>query len=189
MFSCNISDMTYEEAMRKLDHALEDPKHIVCQIEFSTDHSQSKIIRDFVWRVFDTYQINHPWKGRFVLITDELVNNAIEHGSALWDTDYCVVHAGRHDDGEFYISLEVHDTGKWKDAKDANKMEKIRSEKLQYNENGVYMNLRGRGLFHITEKLVDTLSFSESPHGWLAVKIEKYLPAEEQNKDCQVGQK
>jgi hypothetical protein len=38
------------------------------------------------------------------------------------------------------------------------------------------MERRGRGLFHITEKLVDRLSFSESPKWWLAVKIEKRIP-------------
>lgn len=44
-------------------------------------------------------------------------------------------------------------------------MEKIRQERLKVSNNGVYMNMRGRGLFHITEKLVDSLSFSESPQG------------------------
>jgi hypothetical protein len=38
------------------------------------------------------------------------------------------------------------------------------------------MKKRGRGLFHITEKLVDKLSFSMSSRGWLAVKIEKSIP-------------
>jgi hypothetical protein len=37
------------------------------------------------------------------------------------------------------------------------------------------MEKRGRGLFYITEKLVDRLSFSESMHGGLAVKIEKNI--------------
>jgi hypothetical protein len=41
---------------------------------------------------------------------------------------------------------------------------------------GVYMDKRGRGLFHITEKLVDRLEFTESPKGGLAVKIEKNIP-------------
>jgi hypothetical protein len=41
---------------------------------------------------------------------------------------------------------------------------------------GVYMEKRGRGLFHITEKLVDRLEFTESPKGGLAVKIEKIIP-------------
>jgi anti-sigma regulatory factor (Ser/Thr protein kinase) len=29
----------------------------------------------------------------------------------------------------------------------------------------VYMEKRGRGLFYITERLVDTMEFSESPKG------------------------
>jgi hypothetical protein len=55
-------------------------------------------------------------------------------------------------------------------------MEDIRSNRLHTDDGGVYMNKRGRGLFHITEKLVDRLSFSLSPKGWLAVKIEKCIP-------------
>ena len=31
--------------------------------------------------IFDNFHVENPWKGRFVLITDELINNAIEHGS------------------------------------------------------------------------------------------------------------
>jgi anti-sigma regulatory factor (Ser/Thr protein kinase) len=37
------------------------------------------------------------------------------------------------------------------------------------------MEKRGRGLFYITERLVDTMEFSESPKGWLAVKVEKKI--------------
>ena len=76
------------------------------------------------------------------------------------------------------ITLEVHDTGTGKDAKDAAHMESIRDERLEEHNNadGIYMEKRGRGLFHITEKLVDKLSFSTSPKGGLAVKIEKHIP-------------
>jgi anti-sigma regulatory factor (Ser/Thr protein kinase) len=40
------------------------------------------------------------------------------------------------------------------------------------------MEKRGRGLFHITEKLVDKLEFTQSPKGGLAVKVEKNIPQE-----------
>lgn len=67
----------------------------------------------------------------------------------------------------FTISLEVHDTGRGKDAKDATHMETIRDARLSDGdtESGVYMSKRGRGLFYITEKLVDRLSFASSPRG------------------------
>lgn len=46
-------------------------------------------------------------------------------------------------------------------------MEDIRNDRLQKHntDEGIYMDRRGRGLFHITEKLVDRLSFSLSPKG------------------------
>lgn len=177
MYSCDISHLSYEEAIRKLSTITPDLNNIKCQIEFDAEHSRSKIIRDFVGSIFDLHAINHPWRGRFILITDELINNAIEHGSIDGDIDSCIIEAGLDINNEFYISLEVHDTGNGKDAKDAKHMEDIRNNRLKHSSNeGIYMKKRGRGLFHITEKLVDKLSFSISPRWWLAVKIEKSIP-------------
>ncbi len=177
MYSCNISHLSYKDAIKKLSNTIPDLNNIQCQIEFDADHSRSKIIRDFVGSIFDLHAINHPWRGRFILITDELINNAIEHGSTYGDIDSCFISAGIDINNEFYISLEVHDTGHGKDGKDAKHMEDIRNKQLKNkNEHGVYMKKRGRGLFHITEKLVDKLSFSISPLWWLAVKIEKSIP-------------
>ena len=178
MLHFDISHLAYEKAIQELAKALENKDNIACHIDFWVDHSQSKIIRDFVGSIFDAHSITHPWRGRFILITDELINNAIEHGSQEWDIDSCVIEAGkRSNNGEFFITLEVHDTGNGKDAKDASHMDQIKEKALcERDENGIYMEKRGRGLFHITEKLVDRLSFSQSPKGWLAVKIEKRIP-------------
>ena len=82
MFHFDISHQDYDTAMRLLRETYRDLSNIDIEIEFGTDHSQSKILRDFVGSVFDAHGVFAPWKGRFVLITDELVNNAIEHGSA-----------------------------------------------------------------------------------------------------------
>lgn len=82
MFHFDISHQDYDTAMRLLRETYPDLSNIDIEIEFGTDHSQSKILRDFVGSVFDAHGVFAPWKGRFVLITDELVNNAIEHGSA-----------------------------------------------------------------------------------------------------------
>lgn len=175
MIICDISHLDNEKTIKCLAQAKIDPNHILCRIDFDADHAKSKIIRDFVGSIFDLHGINHPWRGRFILITDELVNNAIEHGSVPWDIDSCIIEAGIVENNQFSITLEVHDTGRGKDAKDAAHMEDIRIRKLNWDTNGVYMHKRGRGLFYITEKLVDRLSFSTSPRGWLAVKIEKLI--------------
>jgi hypothetical protein len=56
-------------------------------------------------------------------------------------------------------------------------MDTIKAEHLESGgrKDGVYTEKRGRGLFYITEKLVDRLSFATSPRGGLAVKIEKEI--------------
>ena len=43
-------------------------------------------------------------------------------------------------------------------------MMQVRDDHAHDSEaDGTYMEKRGRGLFHITEKLVDRLEFTESP--------------------------
>jgi anti-sigma regulatory factor (Ser/Thr protein kinase) len=177
MSLCDISHLEYSVAIEQLTATITDSDHISCQIDFEADHSNSKVIRDFIGSIFDLHQVEGPWKGRFILITDELINNAIEHGSQPGDIDSCVIEAHIGPTHAFTISLEVHDTGRGKDAKDATHMETIRDARLssEDTENGVYMEKRGRGLFYITEKLVDRLSFASSPRGGLAVKIEKSI--------------
>lgn len=179
MHTLDISNMSYDVAMGELQGLLSNKDRMSCHIEFWADHSQSKIIRDFVWMIFDKHNINHPWRGRFILITDELINNAIEHWSAQGDIDSCIIESWMTPDKGFYITLEVHDTGRWKDAKDAEHMDQVKAKKLEeHNDAWVHMEKRWRWLFYITEKLVDRLSFSESPKWWLAVKIEKNIPIE-----------
>ena len=63
------------------------------------------------------------------------MNNAIEHGSSSGDLDSCIIRAKEDENGNFSIVLEVHDTGRGKDAKDAEHMEDIKNKKLaEHNE-------------------------------------------------------
>lgn len=48
MFSCDISHLNYENAIKELLQSITDANNISCQIDFEADHSRSKIIRDFV---------------------------------------------------------------------------------------------------------------------------------------------
>jgi anti-sigma regulatory factor (Ser/Thr protein kinase) len=183
MFHIDISHLDYPEAIKQIQelYQKEISTKIEYSIDFRADHAQSKIIRDLVGLIFDYYSINYPWRGRFILIADELINNAIEHWSLEGDIDSCIIRAGKSENREFFIEFEVHDTGNGKDAKDADHMNEIKAEKMgdKNMENGVYMAKRWRWLFYITEKLVDKLSFSESPKGGLAVKIEKRISSSE----------
>lgn len=116
MVELNIAHKDYDEAIEYILKNIEDISQTDCSIQFNADHSQSKVLRDIVGMIFDAHSIHTPWRGRFILITDELINNAIEHGSIKDDLDVCVIHAGKVEDGTFRISLEVHDTGRGKDS-------------------------------------------------------------------------
>ena len=91
MYSCDISNLSNDEAANRLFAAIDNPNYILCEIIFVAEHSRSKIIRDFVGHIFDIHYIYHPWRGRLILIADELVNNAIEHGSNPGDIDSCII--------------------------------------------------------------------------------------------------
>lgn len=176
MLHVNISHTEYAQALKKLKDAYPDLSRVEIVIDFGADHAQSKIIRDFVASIFEYNAVHTPWGGRFTLITDELINNAIEHGSSDGDIDSCLIEAGRDKKWSFYINLEVHDTGTGKDAKSAQEMKTVKDSHTNNKPKGTYMEKRGRWLFHITEKLVDRLEFKESPKWWLAVRIEKAIP-------------
>lgn len=180
MIHADISHQDYANALKDLRKTSEDLSQLWIMIDFAADHAQSKIIRDFVWSIFDDHAVLAPWKGRFILITDELINNAIEHGSRDGDINMCIIEAGKRDDGTFYIRFEVHDTGTGKDSEKAKDMMQVKLDHTK-PEDEPYMEKRGRGLFHITEKLVDKLEFGKSIKGWLAVKIEKNIPSLECN--------
>ncbi len=174
MITLDINHQDYKTALESFIRAVQDYSKLECTILFGTDHAQSKIIRDIIGTIFTKNNVHAPWRGRFVLVADELINNAIEHGSRPGDIDTCTIASRIENDGSFYMSLEVHDTGNGKYGTDVVRMNEIKQKSTTVGRG--YMWKRGRGLFHITEKLVDSLSFRTSPHGWLAVKIEKTIP-------------
>ena len=54
---------------------------IELNIQYSSDYKNAKILRDIVDNLCMIFQIPSKWRTRFVLICDELNNNAIEYGS------------------------------------------------------------------------------------------------------------
>lgn len=171
----SIEHLEYDTALVLLEKSCPDLSWVEISIDFGADHSQSKILRDFIGRIFEKHKIVPPWRWRFILITDELINNAIEHGSTTGDVDTCIIKAGKDTENTFSITLEVHDTGNKEPSNKPETMDALRKMKKNESSKAVYMEKRGRGLFYITEKLVDRLEFAESPKGGLAVKIEKSI--------------
>ncbi|PID84157.1 hypothetical protein CSB09_02675 [Candidatus Gracilibacteria bacterium] len=171
----SLAHMSYDEAMESFRRIIRNDSWVQCIIDFPADFSMSKIIRDMIGELFDHYSISKKWRGRFILIIDELINNSIEHGSKKGDENTCKIEAGNNKEGHFFIRFEVHDTGNGTgDCSEAqNNVDKAKKEAEKNKK--LYMNKRGRGLFLITKKLVDSLDFSKSEKGGMAVKIEKTI--------------
>lgn len=72
---------TFPEDLDKKDFLLEHIKEDRLDLEFQykSDFSNTKTLREFIDNIFVIFNIKDLWKSRFVLISDELNNNAIEY--------------------------------------------------------------------------------------------------------------
>lgn len=131
------------------------------------------MIRDLVLYLFEKNSINVPWKGRFALVSDELVNNSIEYGSLPLDkNEFHITFTTA--DNILTINIEVSDTGRGPEAKTSSQMTELRHIKESSGFNN-YLEKRGRGLFQMVTNLVDDLYFRDNPTGGLVVGITKKL--------------
>lgn len=172
-----LTGQDYDSKFSEMTAAIDTQNDTEYIINYQSDFANSKIIRDFVGAIFDAFHIPALWRGRFILITDELVNNSIEHGSQSGDINRCIIRVENDNKKQFKISVEVHDTGKGEKIISMEKIKENRTENEK--EDRIYMEKRGRGLFHITEKIVDKLTFGESEKGGLMVKIDKCIEMSE----------
>ena len=179
MLTVDITQTDYQSVKNIIDQNIENFWHFSCRIIFVTDFYESKIIRDLVGYFLEKNMIFSPWNARFILITDELVNNAIEHGSRPGDVNECTIHF-KTTKRKLKISIEVHDSWKGKDSISSEGMNALQEKKMQeVLWKTPYLRRRGRGLFHITSKLVDSLYFKDAIDGWLIVWIQKSFTHEE----------
>jgi anti-sigma regulatory factor (Ser/Thr protein kinase) len=119
------------------------------------------MIRDSILYVFEKNNINIPWKNRFALISDELVNNSIEYGSLPLDKNQVyILFRTELEPTTLKVMIEVSDTGRGTEAKTSQEMEEIRKlRELQGFDS--YLGKRGRGLFQLITHLVDELYFRD----------------------------
>lgn len=140
---------------------------------YGSNFKNAKILRDFI-EVICT-KIGFPEKevSRFILIIDELNNNAIEYGTEEWWENKIRVKTV-YEGWEVYVQIEVEDTWKWKTHHNALEMETLRAHqlKLWYKWHN---SIRWRGLFMIIVKSVDRLYFKDTKSGWLIVWIRKKI--------------
>lgn len=109
MLQIDISHLEYNELIDFVNSSISDFGNFDLELVFKADYNQSKIIRDLILFLFQKNNIEVPWKNRFVLISDELVNNSIEYGSLPLDKNRFTIHfkiVGK----TLTINMEVCDT-------------------------------------------------------------------------------
>lgn len=140
---------------------------------YDSNFKSAKILRDYVQALCDLMELENKWKSRLILITDELNNNAIEYGSLTGDINIMRIDIEKWLQWT-YVSVEIEDTGKWKEAKKAKDMELLRTQRLETGFKN-HISIRWRGLFMIIMNLVDELYFKDSERWGLIVGIKKKL--------------
>lgn len=140
---------------------------------FKSNFNNTKYLRDYFSIILNILWVDQARKNRFILILDELNNNAIEYWSAN-DRINIFRFSAKNEWDNLIVNIEVEDQWNWKNAKKAIEMEelrRIRLEKWFDNHNSI----RWRWLFLIITKLVDKLYFKDSDKWWLIVWVYKVL--------------
>lgn len=151
--------------------------NISVSFAFLSDFSVSKVFRDVINNIWNIISLNTKTKARIVSIIDELANNAIEHWSRKWDINKLRINIKKKKKW-LTLHIEVEDTWKWKDPRNALEMENLKIKTLsKWFEK--HSSIRWRGLFMIIINIVDELYFRDSSDWWLIVWIKKNLKYEE----------
>jgi len=146
----------------------------ICFI-YKSFFKNTKTLRVFIEKIISNLWIEKTWISRFILITDELNNNAIEHGSTDWDINYMRLKINHSNNNKIInINIEVEDSWKAQSHKTAKEMNEMKEVKISLWFNK-YTSIRWRWLFLIIEKLVNNLYFKDDSKWWLIVWINKQI--------------
>lgn len=177
MVQFDLSGKDYEDILIFFDNNVKDYANFGVAIDFNADFKYSKTLRDFIYYVLDKNNLNYRWKNRFALLTDEIINNAIEHWSNDKNDKVIFVITFSNDLNLLKVNFEV--TSFWKDWEkiDAKTMEKIRKKKIKEGYSS-HDSIRWRWLFLIVQQIVDRLYFKDAEDGGLVVGINKNFELE-----------
>lgn len=72
---------TFPDSVDKKDFLSKYIDNDILDLEFhyKSDFNNTKTLREFIDSIFNIFNIKDLWKSRFILISDELNNNAIEY--------------------------------------------------------------------------------------------------------------
>lgn len=146
-------------------------KEIDIEFIYNADFKNAKILRDFIEIICNNLWFPHRDVSRFILIVDELNNNAIEYWTLDWFENKLRIKTN-WDSKSVDINIEVEDFWNWEKHKNALEMETLRAHQLKLWY-GNHESIRWRWLFMITVKSVDRLYFRDTEKGGLIVWIKK----------------
>ena len=175
MLSLDISAFTPEEVVARVTASLPVPDDCEMELTFKALFPLSRHVRETLSHLLGRNGVDVRWQNRFALISDELVNNSIEHGSKQGETNSCYFRLARDADGVLALTLEVTDTGHGAGAKSAPEMVAMLAEKKKTWLTDTTRK-RGRG-FQIMEKLTDKVYFRDAKAGGLTVGVAKRFDA------------
>lgn len=133
-------------------------------------------LRDFTMNVAKNMTgFSEQWAFRFQSVIDELVNNAIEFGSAPGQ-EVKIVFISKHNES---IEILVEDTGTGPEKKTALEMTGYVEANKKIDPTTI-TSIRGRGLAQIVANWTDVLEFHDNEKGGLTVRVVKYLKEGEQ---------
>jgi len=133
-------------------------------------------LRDFTMNIVRNMTgFSEQWAFRFQSVVDELVNNAIEFGSAP-GTDVKITFISQKGKS---IEIFVEDTGTGAKKKTAMEMTAY-IEEHKYIDPTKITSIRGRGLSQIVANWTDVLEFKDNPNGGLTIHVAKFLENGEQ---------
>ena len=164
----NLSDSFDKEGF--IDSCVNDG-NLEIEFYYLSHFKSTKILRDFICIICKKFNISSKDTWRFILITDEMNNNAIEYWSSSWEENIIRIIVKNYNNKLFFV-IEVEDTWTWKKHKTAKEMEKIRNDRLQ-NWFKWHKSIRWRWLFMIITNIVNKLYFKDIKNWWLLVGIEK----------------
>lgn len=168
-----VDEMPKDAINNEFKTSLSREKNLEISFLFRSDFKNTKYLRDYMLIILDILWLDTIRKNRFVLIVDELNNNAIEYWSKNWSLNIMRFWF-KKENNEILLNIEVEDAWDGEKTKKASDMECLRLEKLEkwfWN----HKSIRWRWLFMIITNLVDELYFRDSTKWWLIVWVNKKL--------------
>ena len=170
----NIDHPAEESVVNKSNVSMDEPIKITIIIPTSAYFMSG--LRDFTMNVVRNMTgFSEQWAFRFQSVVDELVNNAIEFGSAP-GKDVKITFVSQKGKN---IEIFVEDTGTGISKKSAQEMTSFVEERKNVDPTKI-TSIRGRGLSQIVVNWTDVVEFKDNENGGLTVHVIKNLEGGEQ---------